>query len=163
MNKQQRDKRGHEGTWTNFKQNTTVLRRCSRFFLLTFRWYGVIYFHVQPTDAECSWRSKLPLIKRLISRTPDSVTLTLGSVMKTDGGLDLSRTSRLLIFLMRLLMSGLYLRRIYAQKGGKMEEGQTFILFLYKLCHYLWGNMIFYFWILMGCKSPTALKVAAQS
>lgn len=41
------------------------------------------------------------------------VKLTLGSVMKTDGGLDLSRTSRLLIFLMRLLMSGLYLRRIY--------------------------------------------------
>lgn len=76
-------------------------------------------------------------LKSLISRTPDRVTLTLGSVMKTDGGLDLSRTSRLLIFLMRLLMSGLYLRRIYAQKRGKMEEGQTFILFLYKLCHYL--------------------------
>lgn len=49
--------------------------------------------------------------------------------MKTDGGLDLSRTSRLLIFLMRLLMSGLYLRRIYTHthRKTKIEEGQTFI------------------------------------
>lgn len=40
-------------------------------------------------------------------------TLTLLFVKKTDGGLDRLRTSRLLIFLMRVLMSGLYLRKIY--------------------------------------------------
>lgn len=102
-------------TWTS----TSVRRTNSN---------GVIFFHVQSTDAECSSRNKLPLIKSLISRTPDRVTLTLGSVMKTDGGLDLSRTSRLLIFLMRLLMSGLYLRRIYAQKGrdGRRADFYSF-------------------------------------
>jgi len=40
------------------------------------------------------------------------VSLTLLSVKQTGGGLDLLRTSRLPIFLTRLLMSGLYLRKI---------------------------------------------------
>lgn len=39
--------------------------------------------------------------------------LTLLSGRKTDGGLARFRTSRLLIFLMRLRMSGLYFRRIW--------------------------------------------------
>lgn len=73
------------------------------------------------------------------------VKLTLGSVMKTDGGLDLSRTSRLLIFLMRLLMSGLYLRRIYIYTHTHIELS----LFVRKY-DFLRQNID-------GCSSPTVL------
>lgn len=100
-------------------------------------WYHVIYIHIQLFVVPHFGRSEpfLIIILKYIG-----VKLTLGSVMKKDGGLDLSRPSRLLIFLMRLLMSGLYLRRIYTHtcaQNQKWKKGRHLFLSVPELSLFL--------------------------